>query len=136
MWLAFIWQSSPDSLTFFFTCLRVSILSYLGGIVLKFLADFEFEIFSKLWNILEPSGTCKRDWSNLKPLRILSKCVCNGVLSATGLHVAGYLLLYLSACINPIIYVIMNAQYRQAYRSVLACHRQRTRMTASTAGEL
>ncbi|XP_034231918.1 G-protein coupled receptor moody-like isoform X2 [Thrips palmi] len=51
-----------------------------------------------------------------------------------GLHVTGYLLLYLSACINPIIYVIMNAQYRQAYRSVLTCHRQRHRMTASTAG--
>lgn len=50
-----------------------------------------------------------------------------------GLHVAGYLLLYLSACINPIIYVIMNAQYRQAYRSVLTCHRQRGRMGASTA---
>lgn len=50
-----------------------------------------------------------------------------------GLHVTGYLLLYLSACINPIIYVIMNAQYRQAYRSVLTCHRQRQRMTASTA---
>lgn len=53
---------------------------------------------------------------------------------SAGLHVAGYLLLYLSACINPIIYVIMNAQYRQAYRSVLTCHRQRSRMSASTAG--
>ncbi|KAJ1522604.1 hypothetical protein ONE63_001784 [Megalurothrips usitatus] len=50
-----------------------------------------------------------------------------------GLHVAGYLLLYLSACINPIIYVIMNAQYRQAYRSVLSCRRPRARMAASTA---
>lgn len=38
-----------------------------------------------------------------------------------GLHIFGYIMLYLSACINPIIYVIMNRQYRQAYKSVLLC---------------
>ncbi|CAB3379958.1 Hypothetical predicted protein [Cloeon dipterum] len=42
-----------------------------------------------------------------------------------GLHVLGYLLLYLSACINPLIYVIMNKQYRQAYKTVLRCQRGR-----------
>lgn len=36
-------------------------------------------------------------------------------------HIIGYLLLYLSACINPIIYVIMNKQYRQAYKTVILC---------------
>lgn len=36
-------------------------------------------------------------------------------------HIIGYLLLYLSACINPIIYVIMNKQYRQAYKTVIMC---------------
>lgn len=60
----------------------------------------------------------------------------DGCPLSPGLHVTGYLLLYLSACINPIIYVIMNAQYRQAYRSVLTCHRQRHRMNASTAGQI
>lgn len=34
---------------------------------------------------------------------------------------AGYLLLYASACVNPIIYVIMNAQYRAAYAAALCC---------------
>lgn len=34
-------------------------------------------------------------------------------------HIAGYLLLYASACVNPIIYVIMNAQYRAAYAAAL-----------------
>ncbi|KAJ9591271.1 hypothetical protein L9F63_002204, partial [Diploptera punctata] len=34
-----------------------------------------------------------------------------------GFHVLGYIMLYLSACINPIIYVIMNKQYRQAYKT-------------------
>ncbi|KAL7636167.1 UNVERIFIED_CONTAM: hypothetical protein RMT77_012924 [Armadillidium vulgare] len=37
------------------------------------------------------------------------------------LHLVGYVLVYLSCCINPVIYVIMNRQYRQAYRSVLLC---------------
>lgn len=42
-----------------------------------------------------------------------------------GLHIFGYIMLYLSACINPIIYVIMNRQYRQAYKSVLLCKASR-----------
>ncbi|PZC84991.1 hypothetical protein B5X24_HaOG203312 [Helicoverpa armigera] len=36
-------------------------------------------------------------------------------------HITGYLLLYASACVNPIIYVIMNAQYRAAYAAALCC---------------
>ncbi|XP_069673754.1 G-protein coupled receptor moody isoform X2 [Periplaneta americana] len=42
-----------------------------------------------------------------------------------GFHVLGYIMLYLSACINPIIYVIMNKQYRQAYKTVLLWRRPR-----------
>lgn len=42
-----------------------------------------------------------------------------------GLHVLSYIMLYLSACINPIIYVIMNKQYRQAYKTVLLWQRPR-----------
>lgn len=49
-----------------------------------------------------------------------------------GLHVIAYILLYLSACINPIIYVIMNKQYRQAYKTVLMCHKPR--MLSTTPG--
>ena len=47
-----------------------------------------------------------------------------------GLHIFGYIMLYLSACINPIIYVIMNKQYRQAYKTVLMC--KPTRLLAFT----
>lgn len=43
------------------------------------------------------------------------------LLIVPGLHITGYILIYLSACINPIIYVIMNKQYRQAYKTVLLC---------------
>lgn len=42
-----------------------------------------------------------------------------------GLHVLGYVLIYISSCINPVIYVIMNRQYRQAYKTVLLCSRPR-----------
>jgi len=35
------------------------------------------------------------------------------------MHVVGYILVYMSACVNPIIYVFMNKQYRQAFRAVL-----------------
>ncbi|KAK7601592.1 hypothetical protein V9T40_009033 [Parthenolecanium corni] len=37
------------------------------------------------------------------------------------LHLISYIMLYLSACINPIIYVIMNKQYRKAYGHVIVC---------------
>ncbi|XP_011635603.1 G-protein coupled receptor moody isoform X2 [Pogonomyrmex barbatus] len=36
-------------------------------------------------------------------------------------HILGYLLLYFASCVNPIIYVIMNKQYRQAYAGVVGC---------------
>lgn len=37
------------------------------------------------------------------------------------LLVLGYLLLYFAACLNPVIYVTMNKQYRQAYFDTLKC---------------
>ncbi|XP_061392890.1 G-protein coupled receptor moody [Musca vetustissima] len=41
------------------------------------------------------------------------------------LHILSYIMLYLSACINPIIYVIMNKQYRKAYKTVIMCEPSR-----------
>lgn len=38
-----------------------------------------------------------------------------------GFHIAGYLLLYMSSCLNPVIYVTMNKQYRQSYLATLKC---------------
>lgn len=37
------------------------------------------------------------------------------------LHIGGYLLIYLTTCINPIIYVVMSSEYRQAYINLLTC---------------
>ncbi|XP_001355355.1 G-protein coupled receptor moody [Drosophila pseudoobscura] len=45
--------------------------------------------------------------------------------SATEVHVfniAGYLLIYLTTCINPLIYVLMSSEYRRAYWNLLRCH--------------
>ena len=46
------------------------------------------------------------------------------VRKVTDLHVInimGYLLIYLTTCINPIIYVVMSSEYRQAYWNLLMC---------------
>lgn len=37
------------------------------------------------------------------------------------LNIAGYILIYLTTCINPIIYVVMSSEYRQAYKNLLMC---------------
>lgn len=36
-------------------------------------------------------------------------------------NIAGYLLIYMTTCINPIIYVVMSSEYRQAYKNLLMC---------------
>ncbi|CAG9762978.1 unnamed protein product [Ceutorhynchus assimilis] len=38
------------------------------------------------------------------------------------LHVLGYLLIYLASCVNPVVYVTMNRQYRYAYLETLKCN--------------
>jgi len=40
-----------------------------------------------------------------------------------GLNIVGYILIYLTTCINPIIYVVMSSEYRSAYKQVLLCER-------------
>lgn len=37
------------------------------------------------------------------------------------LNIAGYVCIYLTTCINPIIYVVMSSEYRQAYKNLLMC---------------
>lgn len=48
--------------------------------------------------------------------------------SATEQHffnISGYLLIYLTTCINPLIYVLMSLEYRQAYRNIILCKRDK-----------
>lgn len=53
------------------------------------------------------------------PITIIK--VADKGVSYPGLHIFGYIMIYLSACINNFIYFIMNKQYRQAYKSVIMC---------------
>jgi len=43
------------------------------------------------------------------------------VLEVPTLNIAGYILIYLTTCMNPIIYVVMSSEYRQAYKNLLTC---------------
>lgn len=48
-------------------------------------------------------------------------------------NIISYLLIYLTTCINPIIYVVMSSEYRQAYWNLLMC---RTKSRAQQQKEL
>ncbi|KAM3957795.1 uncharacterized protein ACR2FA_008522 [Aphomia sociella] len=48
------------------------------------------------------------------------------------LKIISYILLYLTTCINPIIYVVMSNEYRQAYKNLITCRPQVKDMTEST----
>lgn len=37
------------------------------------------------------------------------------------MNLIGYVLIYLTTSINPIIYVVMSSEYRQAYKNLLMC---------------
>lgn len=45
----------------------------------------------------------------------------HGAIDWRGLNIAGYILIYLTTCINPVIYVVMSSEYRSAYKYVLLC---------------
>lgn len=36
-------------------------------------------------------------------------------------NILSYLLIYLTTCMNPIIYVVMSSEYRQAYWNLILC---------------
>lgn len=43
------------------------------------------------------------------------------IMEVPSLNIAGYILIYLTTCMNPIIYVVMSSEYRQAYKNLLMC---------------
>lgn len=47
--------------------------------------------------------------------------VWKNVTAVHTINIMGYLLIYLTTCINPIIYVVMSSEYRQAYWNLLLC---------------
>lgn len=47
--------------------------------------------------------------------------IFSAVSNIHSFHIMSYLLIYLTTCINPIIYVVMSSEYRQAYWNLLLC---------------
>ncbi|XP_055911253.1 G-protein coupled receptor moody [Eupeodes corollae] len=84
-------------------------------------------------SVLYPGRMSKKDKRLLKMISVifLSFIICylpititkiwKGVTEIHWINISGYLLIYLSTCINPIIYVVMSSEYRQAYWNLLLC---------------
>ncbi|KAK0163685.1 hypothetical protein PV327_007338 [Microctonus hyperodae] len=51
----------------------------------------------------------------------ITKIFKDNMIDWRGLNIIGYILIYLTTCINPIIYVVMSSEYRSAYKNVLLC---------------
>lgn len=84
-------------------------------------------------SILYPGRMTTKDRRLLKMILVifLSFVICYLPITSTKivkrlhnihvLHIMGYILIYLTTVINPIIYVIMSSEYRQAYWNLLMC---------------
>ncbi|XP_055844572.1 G-protein coupled receptor moody [Episyrphus balteatus] len=84
-------------------------------------------------SVLYPGRMSKKDRRLLKMISVifLSFIICYLPITITKIwkevtevhwiNISGYLLIYLSTCINPIIYVVMSSEYRQAYWNLLLC---------------
>ncbi|KAK9307565.1 hypothetical protein QLX08_002176 [Tetragonisca angustula] len=87
----------------------------------------------KLANIDGPPRMSNKDKKLLKMILVIfsSFLVCylpititktfKDVIDWRGLNVASYILIYLTTCINPVVYVVMSSEYRSAYKNVLLC---------------
>lgn len=63
---------------------------------------------------------------------MVSFCVCHLPITLTKTifleytshpvpNIIGYVLIYFTTCVNPVIYVIMSSEYRQAYKNLMKC---------------
>ncbi|XP_039293521.1 G-protein coupled receptor moody [Nilaparvata lugens] len=55
------------------------------------------------------------------PITVSKTTFRHNSMETRWLNIAGYILIYLTTCINPIIYVVMSSEYRQAYKNLLMC---------------
>lgn len=84
-------------------------------------------------SILYPGRMTSKDRRLLKMILVIfiSFVICYLPITSTKIiqsfhnipvfHIMGYVLIYLTTCINPIIYVVMSSEYRQAYWNLLMC---------------
>lgn len=88
-------------------------------------------------SILYPGRMTSKDRRLLKMILVIfvSFLICYLPITTTKIvrsihripvfNIMGYLLIYLTTCINPIIYVVMSSEYRQAYWNLLMCRSSR-----------
>lgn len=84
-------------------------------------------------SILYPGRMTTKDRRLLKMILVIfvSFVICYLPITSTKIirsfhnipvfQIMGYILIYLTTCINPIIYVVMSSEYRQAYWNLLMC---------------
>lgn len=89
-------------------------------------------------NASGPPRMSKKDKKLLKMILVIfsSFLICYLPITVTktfrnaidwrGLNIAGYILIYLTTCINPVVYVVMSSEYRSAYKNVLLCRNSST----------
>ncbi|XP_076281248.1 G-protein coupled receptor moody isoform X2 [Lasioglossum baleicum] len=92
-----------------------------------------FPSMANLRKTESPPRMCNKDKKLLKMILVIfsSFLVCYLPITVTktfknaidwrGLNIAGYILIYLTTCINPVVYVVMSSEYRSAYKNVLLC---------------
>ncbi|XP_031830923.1 G-protein coupled receptor moody isoform X2 [Nomia melanderi] len=95
--------------------------------------ESKFKNERKLRNTESPPRMSNKDKKLLKMILVIfsSFLVCYLPITVTktfknaidwrGLNIAGYILIYLTTCINPVVYVVMSSEYRSAYKNVLLC---------------
>lgn len=95
--------------------------------------ESKFKNERKLRNTESPPRMSNKDKKLLKMILVIfsSFLVCYLPITVTktfknaidwrGLNIAGYILIYLTTCINPVVYVVMSSEYRSAYKNLLLC---------------
>lgn len=68
-------------------------------------------------------------------LPITTTKIVRSIREVPYLNIMGYLFIYLTTCINPIIYVVMSSEYRQAYVNLLMCRIAGASVAAGRRGE-
>jgi hypothetical protein len=61
--------------------------------------------------------------------------VLKSIAKINFIFILGYLLVYLTTCINPLIYCCLSREYRQAYKNLLMCRSNNPRELGVTKRE-
>ncbi|KAI4497492.1 hypothetical protein M0802_007503 [Mischocyttarus mexicanus] len=101
-----------------------------------FRRESKFKSLTKFRNMDNGPRMSRKDKKLLKMILVIfsSFLICYLPITITklfkdaenwiGLNIAGYILIYLTTCINPVVYVVMSSEYRSAYKNMLLCRNE------------